>query len=129
MTENATPAKHKPGHDWRSEVNWPYFRRLIALHGLFWAFNAGLVVLFLADMLVGPIRTLLGTLGYLAWGALLMLSFRVVAGARNVPRPRRRAATHMVSLPTFLILIAFVASLVAYIPFLIQIDLDTIWLL
>jgi hypothetical protein len=124
MIDPVDPAERDPNYDWRIEVNWPHVRRLVRLHGLYWGFGAAQAALYLAGMLVGATRTLVGVVDYLAWAALLVLLARVVARARFY-----RGSAHVVSPRTFLILVAFMASLCAYILLLSLIDMDTIELL
>jgi len=118
------PAERDPDYDWRSEVNWPHVRRLILLHGLYWALGAAQVVLYRAGLLEGATRTVLGIADYLAWAVLLFLLAPIVARARY-----QRGPDMVVSWRTFLILIAFIASLCAYILLLDLIGMDTIELL
>jgi hypothetical protein len=121
MSDPIDPAGHGPDYDWRSEVNWPLVHRLIRWHSLFWAFGAAQLVLYWAGRLVGVARTLIGVADYLIWAVLLVMSMRLVA------RPRyARGSSHMVSPRTFLILIAFIASLGAYIVLLALIGLGTV---
>ena len=124
MIDPVDPAERDPNYDWRTEVNWPHVRRLVLWHGLYWAFGAAQAALYLAGMLVGAIRTLVGVVDYLAWAALLVLLMRVVARARYY-----QGSAHVVSPRTFLIVVAFMASLCAYILLLSLIDMDTIELL
>ena len=115
------PAERDPHYDWRREVDWPHVRRLIRLHGLYWAFGAAQGVLYGAGLLEGAARTLLGVADYLAWAALLVLSFRIVA------RPRyERGGDTVVSWRTFLVLLGFIASLCAYLLLLDLIGMGTI---
>lgn len=124
MTDPVDPAERDLNYDWRTEVNWPHVRRLIRLHGLYWAFGAAQAALYQAGILVGTTRTLVGVVDYFAWAALAVLLVRVVA------RPRYyQGSAHVVSPRTFLILVAFMASLFAYILLLSLIDMDTIELL
>lgn len=124
MTDPVDPAERDPDYDWRTEVNWPHVRRLILLHGLYWAFGAFQAVLYRAGLLGGATRTLFGVADYLAWAVLLILLAPIVARARY-----RSGSAHIVSPRTFLILIAFIASLCAYILLLTLIGMDTIELL
>jgi len=120
----ADPDTPDAEHDWRRELDWPLVRRLVRLHGLYWAYGALLAALYYAGVLTGATRTVLGLAVYLGGGALLVLSMRIVA------RPRRvRGGRHFVSGRTFLILLAFMASLFAYVGLLELIDLGTIELL
>ena len=121
MSDPVDPAAHDPSYDWRTEINWPRVRRLILLHGLYWAFGAVQAVLYHAGLLEGATRTLFGIADYLAWAALLVLLFRIVRRARY-----HRDGNTVVSGRTFLILVAFMASLFAYIVLLDRIGLDTI---
>jgi hypothetical protein len=124
MTDPVDPAERDPDYDWRTEVNWPHVRRLMRLHGLYWASGAAQAVLYWAGLLEGATRTLLGIADYLAWAALLVLLAPIVARVRY-----RSGSAHVVSPRTFLILVAFMASLFAYILLLDLIGLDTIELL
>lgn len=115
------PAESDPDYDWRGEVDWLHVRRLIRLHGLYWILGLTLLALYYAGALVGVTRTLLGVLAYLGWAALL------IALSPLIKRGRYSAGSALVvSLPTFLILIAFMASLLAYIALLHFIGMDTI---
>jgi hypothetical protein len=124
MIDPVDPAERDPNYDWRTEVDWHHVRRLIPLHGLYWAFGAVQAALYQAGMLAGTFRTLIGVVDYLAWAALAVLSMRVVARARY-----HRGSAHVVSPRTFLVLLAFMASLCTYILLLHLIDMDTIELL
>lgn len=124
MIDPVDPAERDPNYDWRTEVDWRNVRRLIPLHGLYWAFGAAQAALYQAGMLAGTFRTLIGVVDYLAWAALAVLSMRVVARARY-----RRGSAHVVSPRTFLVLLAFMASLFTYILLRHLIDMDTIELL
>lgn len=124
MIDPVDPAERDPNYDWRTEVNWLHVWRLIRLHGLYWAFGAAQAALYQAGMLVGATRTLVGVVDYLAWATLAVLLFRVVARERY-----HRGSAHVVSPRTCLILVAFMASLCAYILLLSLIDMDTIELL
>jgi hypothetical protein len=121
MPDPVDPAERDPDYDWRTEVNWPHVRRLIALHGAYWAFGAVQAALYRAGLLTGATRTLFGLADYLAWAVLLVLLFRIVRRARY-----HRGGNTVVSGRTFLILIAFMVSLFAYIVLLDAIGLDTI---
>ena len=124
MIDPVDPAGRDPNYDWRTEVDWHHVRQLILSHGLYWAFGAAQAALYHAGMLAGTLRTLIGVVDYVAWAALAVLSMRVIA------RPRyRRGSVHMVSSRTFLVLLAFMASLFTYILLLNLIDMDTIKLL
>ena len=115
------PVQIDPQHDWRTEVNWPRVRMLALMHGFYWMFGAAMAGLYWVDLLVGPLRTILGIIGYIIW-FLLILS---LAGV--VTRPRQvRGSAHMVSPQTFIILLSFMASLAAYTLLLGLIDLGTI---
>lgn len=115
------PTENDPDYDWRGEVDWPHVHRLIRLHGLYWAYGLTLLTLYYTEILIGATRTVLGVLAYLGWAALL------IALAPLVKRGRYGAGSaSVVSLPTFLILIAFMASLLAYIALLHLIGMDTI---
>ena len=49
-TDPVDPAERDPDYDWRSEVDWPHVRRLILLHGLYWALGAAQVALYRAAL-------------------------------------------------------------------------------
>ncbi len=121
MTDPVDPAERDPDYDWRTEVNWPHVRLLILLHGLYWGLGAAQAVLYRAGLLTGATRTVLGIVDYLAWAALLILMAPLVARARY-----RSGSAHVVSWRTFLILVAFIASLCAYLLLLDLIGMDTI---
>ncbi|MGY9107512.1 MAG: hypothetical protein ACKVG0_13505 [Alphaproteobacteria bacterium] len=123
MTKPIDPAQDNPDYDWRAEVNWPRVRRLIFLHGFYWAFGALQIVLYRAGLLVGMTRTFAGLLDYVFWAILLVMLFPIVSRVRYM-----QGANHVVSAPTFLILIAFMGSLVAFILLLSFIGLDTVML-
>ena len=119
--EPVDPAERDPDYDWRGEVDWPHVRLLIRLHGLYWAFGAAQGVLYWAGLLDGIPRTLLGIADYLAWAVLLILL------APLVRRPRyQRGGDTVVSWRTFLVLLAFIASLCAYLLLLDRIGMGTI---
>ena len=124
MTDPVDPAERDPDYDWRTEVNWPHVRRLILLHLLYWALGAAQAALYRAGLLTGATRTVLGIADYLAWAALLILLAPLVKRARY-----ESGANTVVSWRTFLILIAFIASLCAYILLLDLIGMGTIELL
>ncbi len=124
MTNPVDPADRDPDYDWRREVDWPHVRRLLLLHGIYWAFGAVQVALYLAGLLDGAVRMVLGIAAYIAWAVLLFLSFRIVARARY-----QRGGDTVVSWRTFLVLCAFIASLCAYLLLLDAIGLDTIELI
>jgi len=91
------------------------------LHGIYWGSGVAQLEIYWAGGLAGMSRTLIGVADYLGWAVLLVLSFRIVARTRPGPDSAGR-----VNGPTFLILVAFLASLCAYILLLDQIGLDTI---
>ena len=123
MSGSDGPARGSADGDWRAQINWPQVRRLVVLHILYWAFGAVQVALYWAGMLAGPARTVLGIADYLAWAVLLVLLGRLIV------RPLHgRGSAYMVDPRGFLILAAFMASLVAYIGLLGLIDMGTIML-
>ena len=123
MIDPVDPAERDPNYDWRTEVDWPHVRRLILLHALYWAFGAAQATL--SGRHAGRRHQDAGRRRrYLAWAALAVLLVRAVARARYY-----RGSAHVVSPRTFLILVAFMASLCAYILLLSLIDMDTIELL
>jgi hypothetical protein len=104
-------------------VNWPRVRRLIFLHGFYWAFGALQIALYRAGLLVGMTRTFAGLLDYVFWAILLVMLFPIISRVRYT-----QGSNHFVSGPTFLILIAFMGSLFAFILLLSFIGLDTVML-
>ncbi len=105
-------------------MNWSYTRINLCLHAVLWLYGGLLAFLSHLDLLAGPIRTILGTIALLCFGASVLGP--VLIFVHGSGREKEGTGTGGHQSKTLMIYFAFIASSGAFVLLLKALDLDTI---